>query len=297
MALPEERALALELPENDARPDAAIVPPARASVLLVVLLVAAGGLVLLAVTATALVPAPALAQHLTERLLPPTRGHVAGTDALGRDVLAQLVLGARWSLPVGALATLLGAAVGAPVGIAAGWKGGTVEAVLMRLVDAATAFPFMVLAVAIIAVLHRGFVPLVVTLGLGAWLIFARTSYVESKRVGALPYIEAARALGTGELHQVFRHVLPNISSALIVVASFTFADLVIAESGLSFLGLGAPPGVPSWGVMLADGRNYMERAWWLTVAPACAIAFTVIIANFLGDSLEVALNPRRDRG
>ena len=296
MALPEERALALELGEDvrdaDLGPGRRSLPQLR----LVILLVLAAGLVLLAVAATAIVPAAALVQHLTGRLLPPAGGHVAGTDALGRDVLAQLVLGARWSLPVGGLATLLGAAVGAPVGITAGWKGGVVEAVLMRLVDAATAFPFMVLAVAIIAVLHRGFVPLVVTLGMGAWLIFARTSYVESKRVRALPYIEAARALGTDELHQVFRHVLPNISSALIVVASFTFADLVIAESGLSFLGLGAPPGVPSWGVMLADGRNYMERAWWLTVAPAFAIAFTVIVANFLGDSLEVALNPRRDR-
>jgi peptide/nickel transport system permease protein len=145
-------------------------------------------------------------------------------------------------------------------------------------------------------VLHRGFVPLVVTLGLGSWLIFARASYTECRRVLVLPYVEAARALGAGSWRLLGRHLLPNMSSALTVIASFTFADLVIAESGLSFLGLGAPPGVPSWGVMLADGRGYMETAWWLTVAPGVAIAFTVVVANFLGDALEVRFNPRRQR-
>ena len=260
---------------------------------LAVLLVLAAVLIGVALLGPSLVPHGATRQELTARLGSPSSAHWAGTDALGRDQLAVLVLGARWSLTVGGLATLLGALVGIPIGLLAAWQGGVVEAWLMRLVDAATAFPFMVLAVAVIAVLHRGFVPLVVTLGLGSWLIFARASYVDCKRITVLPFVEAARALGAGSGRILGRHVLPNMSSALTVIASFTFADLVIAESGLSFLGLGAPPGVPSWGVMLADGRSYMESAWWLIVAPGVAIAFTVILANFLGDALEARFNPR----
>ena len=258
-----------------------------------VLLLLVGGLILLAAAGPRLVPAAAIHQDLTGRLMGPTAAHWTGTDALGRDELALLVLGSRWSLLVGGLATALGALVGIPIGLLAAWQGGWVEAWLMRLVDAATAFPFMVLAVAVIAVLHRGFLPLVVTLGLGSWLIFARASYVDCRRTAVLPYVEAARALGAGSSRILIRHVLPNMSSALMVIASFTLADLVIAESGLSFLGLGAPPGIPSWGVMLADGRGYMESAWWLIVAPGVAIAFTVVLANFLGDALEARFNPR----
>lgn len=257
------------------------------------LLLLAALLVLVAAAGPLLVSRAAVAQDLTGRLAGPGAGHWAGTDALGRDQLGLLALGARWSLAVGGLATLLGAAVGIPIGLLAAWQGGAVEAWLMRLVDAATAFPFMVLAVAVIAVLHRGFLPLVVTLGLGSWLIFARATYVDCRRTAALPFVEAARALGAGSVRILGRHILPNLSSALIVIGSFTFADLVIAESGLSFLGLGAPPGVPSWGVMLADGRGYMESAWWLIVAPGTAIAFTVILANFLGDAIESRFNPR----
>lgn len=270
--------------------------PARQqpNLLLAVLAAPALALVLLAASGTWLVPRSALVQDLTVRLSAPSGTHLLGTDALGRDLLAQLVLGARWSLPVGGVATLAGALVGMPVGLVAAWWGGPLEAWLMRLVDAGMAFPFMVLAVAVIAVLHRGFLPLVVTLALGSWLVFARVSYVETKRVAVLPYVEAARAVGAGATRLLGRHVLPNIRSSLVVVASFTFADLVIAESGLSFLGLGAPPGVPSWGVMLADGRGYMESAWWLTVAPGAAIALTVVLANFLGDALERALTFRR---
>lgn len=281
---------AAEGPEED------LLAPRRRllSTALGLLLLLALALAALALAGSWLVPQTALRQELTARLGAPGGPHLAGTDSLGRDQLALLLLGARWSLPVGGLATLLGAAIGIPLGILAAWRGGFVEAWLMRLVDAATAFPFMVLAVAVIAVLHRGFLPLVVTLGLGSWLIFARASYIECRRITVLPYLEAARALGAGPARLLGRHVLPNMSSALIVIASFTFADLVIAESGLSFLGLGAPPGVPSWGAMLADGRGYMESAWWLTVAPCFAIAFTVILANFLGDALEARFNPRR---
>lgn len=267
---------------------------ARADVALAVLGIAVLGVLALAAFGPAVYPASSIQPDLIARLQPPSRQHLLGTDGLGRDVFAQIVRGARWSITVGGLATVLGALVGTPVGMVSGWFRGPVETALMRMVDTAIAFPFMVLAVAVIAILQPGFWPLVVTLALGSWVVFARAAYAETRQLAARSFVEAARALGGGSPRVLLRHIWPSMRAAIVVIASFTFADLVIAESGLSFLGLGAPPSVTSWGVMLADGRGYMQTAWWLTVAPGGAIALSVIVANLFGDALERALGPRR---
>jgi peptide/nickel transport system permease protein len=261
---------------------------------LFVLIVMVSLLIFVTALGPRLVSEAALQQNLQERLRPPGAEHPLGTDALGRDVLAQIVVGARWSVTVGAAGTLLGAVLGTLVGLSAGYLKGPMESLLMRAVDAAIAFPFMVLAVAVLAVLDRGFMPLAVTLMLGSWVIFARAAYAETLQQAAKPSIEAARALGAGSLWIMFRHIWPNISSSLVVVATFTFADLIIAESGLSFLGLGAPPGVISWGGMLNDGRGYMDSAWWLTVVPGLAIVLTVVVVNLLGDTLDRIFGPQK---
>lgn len=269
-------------------------PPRNLPLALLVLV--AAGLVVLAIIGPWLEPQSVLERALiTDRLQAPNwPQHPLGTDALGRDVFAEVVRGARWSISIGLVSTGIGAVVGTVIGTFAAWKGGVLEAVLMRGVDTAVSFPFMVLAVAVIAILHQGFVPLMVTLALGSWVIFARASYAEVLQLSRRSSIEAARALGAGDARILRRYIWPGMRPSLIVIASFTFADLIIAESGLSFLGLGAPPGTSSWGVMLADGRGYMQTAWWLTVGPGAAIAVTVLVANLLGDALEQTIGSGR---
>lgn len=274
----------LRMPFSGQRRSAATTRIPRVAVIGAVTVVV---LYLAAVVATRLAPADALAEHLSQRLQAPSLAHPFGTDGLGHDELWQIVAGARWTLPLSILAMLLGAAVGVPSGVSAAWARGRVEAAIMRAVDAAQAFPFIVLAIAVIAVLHPGFVPLLGTLAFGSFIAFARTSYVETRRVASLRYVEASVSLGIQPAAIVLRHILRNIRQSLLVVGAFTIADVCIAEAGLSFLGVGAPGGTISWGKMLATGQPYMQTAWWLVVAPAGAIMVIVLLCNYIGDSLD----------
>lgn len=223
-------------------------------------------------------------------------GHPLGTDAVGRDILGRLLLGARVSLLVGLGAVAISALLGIAIGLLAGYVGGKVDLVVMRLGDIQLAFPFILLAISILGVLGPSLLNVILVLGIARWVEFARVVRGEVLAVRSREFIQAARAEGATDWRIVLRHVLPNILAPIIVIASFAVAANIIAESTLSFLGLGVPPQLPTWGAMLAEGRTYLRQAWWLTTLPGAAIALTAMGVNLLGDWLRDFLDPRLRR-
>ncbi len=217
-----------------------------------------------------------------------------GTDALGRDVLSRLIYGARVSILVGITAVTLGGVVGSLLGLAAGYIGGRFDDVIMRLADIQLAFPFILLAIMVLVVLGQGVLNLVVVLGIGQWVTYARIARGETISQREKEYVEAARALGMSRIRIMMYSILPNILAPLIVIASFNVASVILAEAALSFLGLGVPPTIPTWGRMLAESRDQLLGGrWWLAVYPGLAIMLTVLSLNILGDWLRDFLDPR----
>ena len=226
-------------------------------------------------------------QSLGDRLLQPgTDGHLLGTDRLGRDVFAQVAAGFTWSIPVGLISTTIAATLGTLVGVIAGWSEGWVRSALTRFMDMAISFPYLVLAVAVIAVTGHGFWALTLILGLVAWVSFARVIYAETQRIKQREYVLAARLLGLSTPRIVATYVMRGLRHTIAVMYAFIFADLLVAEAGLSFLGVGAPLGEPSWGNMLAASREQLFVAPWLMYGPAAAVVLAVLTANLLGDGL-----------
>lgn len=215
-----------------------------------------------------------------------TPGHPLGTDDLGHDVLARLVYGFRWSVGVSATATAVLLLIGGLAGVTAAAVGGIVQQVVVRAIDLSISLPYLVIAVAILAVLGHGFVPLCLTLGVVSWPIFARVIYAESRSLLQRDYVLAARLTGVSRYKSVLTHVVPGLKTVTMVMAAFLFADMIVAESALSFLGLGASLGSPSLGTMLSDGRTYLVTAPTLTVIPGVAIVLAVITANLIGDGI-----------
>ncbi len=217
-----------------------------------------------------------------------------GTDALGRDVLSRLIYGARVSIMVGVTSVTLGGVIGLLLGLIAGYLGGRAEDIIMRLADIQLAFPFILLAIMVLVVLGQGVLNLVLVLGIGQWVTYARIARGETISQREKEYVEAARALGMSSLRIMLRSILPNILAPLIVIASFNVASVILAEASLSFLGLGVPPIVPTWGGMLAESRDQLIGGkWWLAVYPGLAIMLTVLSLNILGDWLRDFLDPR----
>lgn len=236
------------------------------------------------------------AQDLAARLQPPlTEGYPLGTDALGRDVLSRLIHGTRISLVVGFTAVLLSAALGIVVGLVSGYVGGWVDSVFMRIVDAWLAFPFLLLAIAIVAVLGRGLDNIIIALVITGWVLYARLVRGETLSLREREFVLSARGLGTNPLAIMFRHILPNCMAPILVVATLEIGVVIVTEASLSFLGLGVAATEPSWGGMLADGRAYLTRAWWLATIPGLAIFVIVLAVNVLGDGLRDALDPRHE--
>ncbi len=226
-------------------------------------------------------------QNLAARLLPPLEdGHLLGTDKLGKDVFARVAAGFRWSIPVAMLATTISACIGTTIGVIAGWNEGWLRSGLSRFMEVAISFPYLVLAVAIIGVVGRGFFALALSLGLVAWVSFARVVYAETRRVKEREYVMAAKLIGMSSVRIILTYILRGIRPTLVVMCAFIFADLLVAEAGLSFLGLGASLRDPTWGNMLADSRVNLFEAPWMMYGPASAVVLTVLTANMIGDGL-----------
>lgn len=239
-------------------------------------------------------------QNIIARLAPPfTEGrrntlYLLGTDGLGRDVFSRLLYGARVSLLVGICSILVGGTIGVIAGLVSGYFGGWIDDVVMRLGDIQLAFPFILLAVLFLVILGPGLVNIIIVLGIGQWVTYARIVRGQTLSLREKEYVEAARALGDSTFSVIFRTILPNIIAPLTVIASFNVASVILSEASLSFLGLGVPVSVPTWGSMLADSRDQlMANKWWLAVFPGMAIVLTVLSFNILGDWLRDFLDPR----
>jgi peptide/nickel transport system permease protein len=231
--------------------------------------------------------------------LPPSWDYPLGTDTLGRCVCARLLHGARVSLAIGVLATLLALAIGALVGLLAGYQGGLLDDVLMRMVDLVLAFPFLLLCIALAAALRErasGMGTVLLVLGVVSWTTMARVIRGKVLSIRQMDFVEGARAVGAGPLRIVVRHIVPNVAGPMVVLGTISVAQLILAESTLTYLGLGVPPPAATWGNMLSEGRSYLAGAPWLVAAPGIAILLTVLAFNLLGEGLRDALDPKDKR-
>jgi len=265
---------------------------------MVVILAILAAFVLTAIGAPVLAPHDPLRQSLLLRLRPPGTAmpggkFLLGTDDLGRDLLSRIIYGAQASLAVALLSVSVSLVVGTLLGLLAGWFRGWISVVIMRLVDIMLSIPAILLAVLTVAVLGPGFVKLVLVLGLTRWPRYTRVAYAQTLQVATLPYIRAAEMAGSGALRILLRHVLPNIAGPLMVVATTEFGLMILFEAGLSFLGLGIQPPYPSWGSIMSAGRQYVERAWWMTVFPGACLFVLVLCVNLFGDWLRDRVDPR----
>ncbi len=265
----------------------------RVIVLLIVLFAAA------ALLAPWISPHDPLRQSLLLRLKPPGSATASaglfplGTDDLGRDLLSRILYGARASFIVAILSVSVSLVVGTLLGLAAGWFRGWTATLIMRFVDAMLSVPAILLAVLTVAVIGPSFVTLVLVLGLTRWPRYTRVAYAATLQVAGLPFIAAAEMAGADSARILLRHILPNIAGPLLVVATSEFGLMILFEAGLSFLGLGIQPPAPSWGSIMSAGRQYVERAWWLTVFPGLGLFTLVVCVNVMGDWLRDRLDPR----
>lgn len=258
--------------------------------------------VLTAIFANVLAPASPIRQRLDGRLSPPRwlateilpdqPTYLLGSDQLGRDVLSRILYGSRVSLIVGFAAVCIGGVFGAAMGMLAGYFGKKIDDVIMMVADIQLAFPFILLAIAVIAVLGPSFTNLVVVIGISGWVTYARIARAEVLSIREKEYIEAIRCLGGDGRRIILRHLLPNALSPLIIVATLDLARTIILESTLSFLGLGIQPPTPSWGGMLGEGRQYLGNAWWISIFPGVSLMAVALSVSRIGDWFRDVLDP-----
>lgn len=232
-------------------------------------------------------------QDLRKGLLPPSREFPLGTDEFGRDMLSRIIHGSRISLQVGIIATALSAVVGVFLGLISGYFGGIFDHIVQGMVDVSWAFPTVLFAIFLVAVLGPGLTNVMIAVGLGYWGGYTRVVRGQVLSLREWDYITAAHAIGASDLRIMVRHMLPNILAPVIVMSTMMMADAILIEATLSFLGMGAQPPIPSWGSILASGRSYLRLAPWVTLFPGIAIMLTVLGFNLLGDGLRDALDPR----
>jgi ABC-type dipeptide/oligopeptide/nickel transport system permease subunit len=264
----------------------------------------AGTLILLVVVGTALA-APWVAPHdpakqsLLRRFTPPVwqaggnAAYLLGTDQVGRDVLSRIIHGARISLLVGVAAVVVSLLIGVTAGLVSGFVGGKIDTVIGTIVDVTLSFPQILLALAFVAALGPSLVTVIVVLGVTGWERYTRVVRAEVMALREKEFIEAARAMGVSRLRVIFRHVLPNTVSSIVVMSTLQVAQAILAEAALSFLGVGSGRAYPTWGQMISLGRDFVTVAWWLPTLPGLAILLTVLAINLVGDRLRDALDPR----
>lgn len=257
-------------------------------------------LVVMALLAPFIAPYDPTAGSLGDRLKPPfwqsggSGAHILGTDVLGRDTLSRMIFGARTSLTVAVVAILVAGIFGSTLGILAGYLGGLADMIIMRTADLAFSFPTILLAMVLAVVFGASFGNIILVISLILWAEYARMARGESLRVKEMDYVALAKVAGISNAKIMQRHILPNVISPLIVLATLQVGVVIILESSLSFLGVGTPPPTPDWGSMIAEGRSYVVTAWWLSLVPGVAIVITVLAFNLLGDVLTDLLNPSR---
>ncbi len=232
-------------------------------------------------------------QDLRKGLLAPGGEFLLGTDEFGRDMLSRIIHGSRISLQVGIIATVLSAVIGISLGVIAGYFGGRIDYLIQGMVDVSWAFPTVLFALFLIAVLGPSLTSVMISVGLGYWGGYARVVRGQVLSLREWEFVTAARAIGANDLRIMFRHILPNIVSPVIIMSTLMMADAILIEATLSFMGMGAQPPVPSWGSILSAGRAHMRLAPWETIFPGIAIMLTVLGFNLLGDGLRDALDPR----
>ena len=255
------------------------------------------GIVLLAIFGPVISPHDPAGRNIRSRFEPPgyaddSGSYVLGTDQLGRDILSRIIAGSRVSVLVGVVSVLISGTIGVVYGLVSGFVGGIVDSVLMRIVDGLLAIPFIILVIAISGVVGAGLSTLILILGFTGWITYARVIRGEVLKVRQMEYVIAAYALGQSRPKVMLLHILPNVVSSAIILAAVQVGVTILAESSLSFLGLGVKPPTVTWGLMLSDGRQYMNSAWWMTAYPGIAITITVLGVVFLGDWLRDFLDP-----
>ena len=232
-------------------------------------------------------------QNIRQRLRPPawmekgSLNHPLGTDQVGRDLLARILYGGRVCLLVGFAAVMISGTLGVAIGLVAGYFGGRLDNFIMRTADVQLGFPIVLLAILLVAILGPGLFNLIIVLAIGSWVVYARTTRVMVLSLKEMEFVKAARAIGSSDIHIMFSYILPNLINPIIVIATLQIGQMILLESALSFLGLGVQPPTPSWGVMIADARNYIYRAWWLVSFPGLTLALLVLGSNLLGDGLR----------
>ncbi|HEX6288326.1 MAG TPA: nickel transporter permease [Herpetosiphonaceae bacterium] len=286
-------ASAEELPASTRRRDLVRAMRQPAVIAGIVVLICFGGAALLAPW---LSPADPLAQNVVAGLRPPSAEHLLGTDKLGRDLLSRMLYGARISLLVGVAVVTLAGGLGTLLGLVAGYAGGWIDEALMRLTDIFFAFPALILAMAIAGALGPSLQNALIAISVVSWPVYARLIRGQVLSLKQQEFIQAARTLGVPEWRIILRHLLPNTLAPLLVQTSFDMGAAITAVAGLSFIGFGAQPPTPEWGVMISEGRNYITTQWWLSTIPALAILLVVGGFNLLGDGLRDALDPRLER-
>lgn len=261
------------------------------------------GFTIVSLLAPILAPYGPTDQTLAARMQPPawmaggSVEHLLGTDHLGRDILSRLLYAARLSILIGVLTAVVSSIIGSVVGVLAGYFGGLLSTVLMRLLDIQTAFPFLVIAVAVVAVLGPSPAVIMITLALWTWVPFGRVAHAATLRARSVEYVEQARISGAGDSRILLTHVVPNVLPSTLVIWAFAVSQVIVAESALSFLGLGIQPPTATLGGMVSDGRNYLGVADWIALIPAAAIVLVTFGVNLIGDGLRDRIEPDYVRG
>jgi peptide/nickel transport system permease protein len=252
--------------------------------------------IIIAIFAPFIAPYDPIAQDLSKRLQPPSSEHLFGTDQFGRDIFSRVIYGSRIAIQIIVLVSIISGGIGTLVGVFAGYFGGVVDEVLMRITDMFLAFPSLVLAMAFAAAMGPSLTNTIIAISLVYWTVYARLARAEALRVKNMEYIEAERAMGASNFRIIFSHVLPMCISPVLVQLTLRMGTIILTAAGLGFLGLGAQPPTPEWGAMVSDGRNYLVDQWWISTFPGIAIAIVVLGFNLLGDGIRDMLDPRLRR-